>query len=114
MMILLGNMVYYGQSGFADSQTEQTATAVENNDLKQVVESPTGGIHQGVYQHINYLLNDSELTLSGLSDNTQVPAIVINSSFLDAIQPNIKKLILSPQFLRDINKKSLILLLFFS
>ncbi|MDV7814457.1 BspA family leucine-rich repeat surface protein [Enterococcus sp. LW22] len=114
MMILLGNMVYYGQSGFADSQTEQTATAVENNDLKQVIESPklltkkenspTGGIHQGVYQHINYLLNDSELTLSGLSDNTQVPAIVINSSFLDAIQPNIKKLILSPQFLRDINK----------
>ncbi|EOA3459836.1 BspA family leucine-rich repeat surface protein [Enterococcus hirae] len=114
MMILLGNMVYYGQSGFADSQTEQTATAVENNDLKQVIESPklltkkenssTGGIHQGVYQHINYRLNDSELTLSGLSDNTQVPAIVINSSFLDAIQPNIKKLILSPQFLRDINK----------
>ena len=114
MMILLGNMVYYGQSGFADSQTEQTATAVESNDLKQVIESPklltkkenspTGGIHQGVYQHINYLLNDSELTLSGLSDNTQVPAIVINSSFLDAIQPNIKKLILSPQFLRDINK----------
>lgn len=62
MMILLGNMVYYGQSGFADSQT---ATAVENNNLKQVIESPklltkkenspTGGIHQGVYQHINYL-----------------------------------------------------------
>lgn len=70
MMILLGNMVYYGQSGFADSQTEQTATAVENNDLKQVVESPTAGSHEGVYQHINYLLNDSELTLSGLSDNT--------------------------------------------
>ncbi|MFP7289705.1 BspA family leucine-rich repeat surface protein [Enterococcus hirae] len=101
MMILLGNMVYYGQSGFADSQT---ATTVENNDLKQVVESPTAGSHEGVYQHINYLLNDSELTLSGLSDNTQFPDIVINSSFLDAIQPNIKKLILSPQFLRDINK----------
>ncbi|EMF0091132.1 BspA family leucine-rich repeat surface protein [Enterococcus hirae] len=101
MMILLGNMVYYGQSGFADSQT---ATTVENNDLKQVVESPTAGSHEGVYQHINYRLNNSELTLSGLSDNTQVPAIVINSSFLDAIQPNIKKLILSPQFLRDINK----------
>lgn len=101
MMILLGNMVYYGQSGFADSQT---ATTVENNDLKQVVESPTAGSHEGVYQHINYRLNNSELTLSGLSDNTRVPAIVINSSFLDAIQPNIKKLILSPQFLRDINK----------
>lgn len=43
MMILLGNMVYYGQSGFADSQTEQTATTVENNNLKQVVESPTAG-----------------------------------------------------------------------
>lgn len=101
MMILLGNMVYYGQSGFADSQT---ATTVENNDLKQVVESPTAGSHEGVYQHINYRLNNSELTLSGLSDNTQFPDIVINSSFLDAIQPNIKKLILSPQFLRDINK----------
>ena len=101
MMILLGNMVYYGQSGFADSQT---ATAVENNDLKQVVESPTARSHEGVYQHINYRLNNSELTLSGLSDNTQFPDIVINSSFLDAIQPNIKKLILSPQFLRDINK----------
>ena len=37
MMILLGNMVYYGQSGFTDSQT---ATTVENNDLKQVIESP--------------------------------------------------------------------------
>ncbi|MGL9903389.1 hypothetical protein IGJ51_000530 [Enterococcus sp. DIV0802c] len=101
MMILLGNMVYYGQSGFADSQT---ATTVENNDLKQVVESPTAGSHEGVYQHINYRLNNSELTLSGLSDNTQFPDIVINSSFLDAIQLNIKKLILSPQFLRDINK----------
>lgn len=104
MMILLGNMVYYGQSGFADSQTEQTATTVENDDLKQVVESPTAGSLQGVYQHINYRLNNSELTLSGLSDNTQFPDIVINSLFLDAIQPNIKKLILSPQFLRDINK----------
>ncbi|EMF0232523.1 BspA family leucine-rich repeat surface protein [Enterococcus hirae] len=101
MMILLGNMVYYGQSGFTDSQT---ATTVENNDLKQVVESPTAGSHEGVYQHINYRLNNSELTLSGLSDNTQFPDIVINSSFLDAIQPNIKKIILSPQFLRDINK----------
>lgn len=113
-MILLGNMVYYGQSGFADNQTEQTATTVENNDLKQVVESPKRltkkenspivGARQGVYQNISYLLNDSELILTGLSGNRQVPTIMINTSFLAAIQPNIKKLILSPKFLEDINK----------
>lgn len=114
MMILLGNMVYYGQSGFADNQTEQTATTIENNEWKQKVDSPKlntkkehtpmGETRQGIYQNINYLLNGSELTLSGLSGNSQFSTIMINTSFLDAIQPNIKKLIVSPKFLKDINK----------
>lgn len=124
---LLGNVVCQGQISFADKQSEQEKTVALNHPLYAVKDSRLTQAAQttnslaikehsvtekkeaisGVYNNIIYDLKGSELHLTGVASSNQEQEIRIDRSFLNAIHPDISKLILSPNFFYSMKGKSI-------